>query len=213
MGRLLQEIKIYHIVHVDRLPSILADGGLFCDTEIVRTRRPGTNIGLDNIKQRRCTELSLNNYPDLFVGACVPFYFCPRSVMLYLIHKRNKELVFQGGQEQIIHLVADLYEAVNWANTNGLRWAFTTSNAGSYYFTDYNDLQDLNKINWNAVNARSWVNCKEDKQAEFLLERCFPWSLVGEIGVRSNCTGERVVAAFGSTQCPPIVRAVPEWYY
>ena len=212
MGRLLQEIKIYHIVHVDRLPSILADGGLFCDTEIVRTRRPGTNIGLDNIKQRRCTELSLNNYPDLFVGACVPFYFCPRSVMLYLIHKRNKELVFQGGQEQIIHLVADLYEAVNWANTNGLRWAFTTSNAGSYYFTDYNDLQDLNKINWNAVNARNWANCKENKQAEFLLERCFPSSLVVEIGVCSDRIKYQV-AAFVNAKHAPTVRTVPEWYY
>lgn len=28
--------KIYHIVHVDRLPSIIAEGGLLCDAEIVR---------------------------------------------------------------------------------------------------------------------------------------------------------------------------------
>ena len=28
--------KIYHIMHVDRLPSIVADGYLWCDAEIVR---------------------------------------------------------------------------------------------------------------------------------------------------------------------------------
>ena len=28
--------KIYHIVHVDRLPSIVADGCLWCDAEVVR---------------------------------------------------------------------------------------------------------------------------------------------------------------------------------
>jgi len=32
--------KIYHIVHVDRLPSIIADGGLWCDAEIVRRSPP-----------------------------------------------------------------------------------------------------------------------------------------------------------------------------
>jgi len=213
MNRLSQKIKIYHIVHIDRLPSILTDGGLFCDTEIVRVQRPGTNIGLGNIKQRRCTELSLNNYPDLYVGACVPFYFCPRSVMLYLIHRRDRELAYQGGQEQIIHLVADLYETVNWANLNGQRWVFTTSNAGSRYFTDYNDLRDLDKINWSAVDARSWANRKDDKQAEFLLERCFPWSLVGEIGVCSTRIKEWVSAVLVNAKHAPIVRTVPEWYY
>ena len=37
--------KIYHIAHVDRLPSIVADGFLWCDAEIVRRMPPGTTIG------------------------------------------------------------------------------------------------------------------------------------------------------------------------
>ena len=45
--------KIYHIGHVDRLPSIIADGWLWCDTEIVRSSSPGTTIGMNGIKQRR----------------------------------------------------------------------------------------------------------------------------------------------------------------
>ncbi len=59
----------------------------------------GTTIGMNNIKQRRLNELALKNDQGLRVGACVPFYFCARSVMLYLIDRANDaELAYRGGQ-------------------------------------------------------------------------------------------------------------------
>lgn len=70
--------KIYHIAHVDRLASILADNSLLCDGEIQRRAPPGTMIGMNDIKRRRLNELVLSSHPDLHVGDCVPFYFCPR---------------------------------------------------------------------------------------------------------------------------------------
>ncbi|MDL2321576.1 DUF4433 domain-containing protein [Desulfosarcina sp. OttesenSCG-928-B08] len=36
--------KIYHIVHMDRLSSLIGDGCLWCDSEIVRRGTPGTAI-------------------------------------------------------------------------------------------------------------------------------------------------------------------------
>jgi hypothetical protein len=129
--------KIYHIVHMDRLSSIIADGNLWCDAEIARRQaaNPGTTIGLNSIKQRRLNELKLASHPGLYVGQCVPFYFCPCSVMLYVISQANHpELAYHGGQGPIVHLEADLYQSVAWANQNGRRWAFTLSNAGSRYF-------------------------------------------------------------------------------
>lgn len=178
--------KIYHIVHVDRLPSIHADGCLWCDAEIVRRAPVGTTIGMGKIKERRLQNL-LTSSRDLHVGDCVPFYFCPRSVMLYLFHKNNHpEITYRGGQEPIIHLVADLASAVRWATDNGRRWVFTDCNAGSYYFNDYADLNQLDQIDWNAVEARSWSSCREQKQAEFLLEYNFPWHLIERIGVHSR---------------------------
>ena len=78
--------KIYHIVHVDRLPSIVAEGRLWSDAEVGNRALGGTTIGMSAIKQRRLSELHLDKYPDLHVGECVLFYFCPRSIMLYLIH-------------------------------------------------------------------------------------------------------------------------------
>ena len=74
--------KIYHIVHLDRLPAIIADGNLWSDAEMVKRRGgAGTSIGMGNIKQRR-RSLTLDSHPNLHVGEGVPFYFCPRSTML-----------------------------------------------------------------------------------------------------------------------------------
>ena len=61
------EPKIYHIVHVDRLASIVADGGLWSDAALQRRARPGTTIGMSHIKQWRLT-YRLKSRPGLRVG-------------------------------------------------------------------------------------------------------------------------------------------------
>lgn len=207
-------VKIYHIAHVDRLPSILESGGLLSDAMIQTQALGGTMIGMNKIKQRRLAELELASYPGLFVGACVPFYFCPRSVMLYLIHRRHVDLTYQGGQEPIIHLVADLHAVVAWADAQRARWAFTLSNAGSKYFEDRNDLACLDQINWQAVQAADWRGgLKEGKQAEFLLEQRFPWHLIERIGVYSAAVYGQVINALAAQDHRPLVTVQPDWYY
>jgi hypothetical protein len=206
--------KIYHIAHVDRLASIVADGFLWCDAEIVRRTPPGTTIGMTGIKQRRLTELTLSSHPRLHVGDCVPFYFCPRSVMLYLIHQGNHpELTYRGGQGPIIHLEADLHGVVTWAKRHRRRWAFSLSNAGSRFFEDRCDLADLDEIDWNAVQATDWRECKEGKQAEFLLEQSFPWRLVERIGVHSRAIYHQVTHALPADGHRPTVEIRAKWYY
>lgn len=205
--------KIYHICHVDRLPSVVASGGLLSDAAIQQQALPGTVIGMNNIKQRRLTELKLASHPNLYVGQCVPFYFCPRSVMLYLIYRQNAELTYRGGQGPIIHLESDLHATVAWANEKARRWAFSLSNAGSYYFEDRADLARLGEISWDAVQANNWQQCKEAKQAEFLLENSFPWHLVERIGVSSRVVHGKVVNALPATGHRPAVDIRPDWYY
>lgn len=205
--------KIYHIAHVDRLPSIVTDGFLWCDAQVVKRAPPGTTIGMSKIKLRRLNEICLSSYPDLYVGDCVPFYFCPRSVMLFLIHRRNPELTYQGGQDPIIHFEADLNEVVEWANSQPARWAFTLSNAGSNFFEDRNDLSRLNEIDWVAVRAHNWQTLKEGKQAEFLLEQRFPWHLIERIGVKSAAVYSQVINALPANGHRPAVEILPDWYY
>jgi hypothetical protein len=205
--------KIFHICHVDRLASIVAAGGLLSDAAVVQAAAPGTVIGMNHIKQRRLQELRLNSHPGLFVGKCVPFYFCPRSVMLFLIHRQNADLAYKGGQGPIIHLEADLHATVAWANAQPRRWAFTLSNAGSRYFEDRADLARLGDVDWDAVAARNWSACREAKQAEFLLEHSFPWHLVERIGVLSQPIATQVAQTLPVGGHRPPVHILPAWYY
>ena len=206
--------KIYHIVHVNRLASIVADGWLWCDATMVRRPASGTTIGMSTIKQTRLNELRLTSHPALHVGDCVPFYFCPRSVMLYLVHRANHpELTYRGGQGPILHLEADLRATVAWANKQAVRWAFTLSNAGSRFFEDRCDLAQLNEVEWDAVAATNWQSCKDGKQAEFLVHGFFPWELVEMIGVASRNVESKVGEILVEASHKPTVSFERAWYF
>jgi len=211
-----EALKIYHIVHIDRLASIVNAGVLMCDAEIQRHGSQGTNIGMDKIKQRRLMK-QLNSYPDLHVGDCVPFYFCPRSVMLYMLWKSNHpEIDYHDGQSPIIHLMADFYKAVEWAGQTGKRWVFTNSNAGALYADDFRDVTSLSQIDWGAVQATNWQGNREKKQAEFLMESEFPWACVEKIGVFSEHQCCQVAAILSDCRCllhRPSVCVERAWYY
>jgi len=134
--------------------------------------------------------------------------------MLYLIYQGNHpDLAYRGGQGPIIHLESDLRQTVDWAEAQGLRWAFTLGNAGSRYFEDRSDLIQLGEIDWNAVATRNWSGCKEGKQAEFLIERQFPWELISRIGVLSRSTHDQVRTVQQTVAYKPVVEIKPEWYY
>ena len=174
---------------------------------------------MSSIKQYRLTN-ALNNHPGLRVGECVPFYFCPRSVMLFVIHKgNNSDLAYQGGQEPIVHLEADLRQTVDWANASDRRWAFTTSNAGSRYFEDYSDLDQLAKIDWDAVQAHWWsgptieATVQDRKQAEFLIEHSLAWEQVSRIGIQSQNIYAKVQTALQGADHRPPVEIKGDWYY
>lgn len=208
--------KIYHILHVDRLPSVIADGFLYSDAIINRRDIGGTVIGMDEIKRRRLEILTLASHPGLHVGECVPFYFCLRSIMLFLIYKRNHaNLTYTGGQGPIVHLKFDLQEVAAWADQQSKRWAITKGNAGSRYFEDSSSLEYLDELNWDAIEARQWSqsSIRENKQSEFLVEAQVAWHLVEGIGVQNQETRERVEASLTSSRHRPPVEIQSTWYY
>jgi len=210
--------KIYHITHVENLPRIIQAGGLLSDAAMIQQGGPATAIGMPDIKQRRLT-LPIHCHPGLNVGDCVPFNFCPRSVMLFVLDRGNLQgLRYKNGQNPIVHLEVDFAAVVNWANAQGRRWAFSTSNAGAYYTDFYNNLADLGQINWTAVVAVQFGGeanraIREAKQAEFLIDSPFPWALVERIGVISQARLNQVNAALVAAQHKPRVEVRQNWYF
>jgi len=146
----------------------------------------------------------------------VPFFFCPRSIMLFVIHCANHpDLTFREGQGPIVHLEADLYAVIEWASASGVRWAFSLSNAGARYTTFRCRVDELDQLDWQAIAARDFrsAEVKEGKQAEFLLHGGFPWKLIGRIGVRSAGVQAEVAAALREAADRPVVEIRPDWYY
>lgn len=215
MGSIPPEPRIYHITHVDNLPSIISDGVLWSDAELIRRGGPAASIGMGEIKARRL-ELPVKCHPGDLVGDYVPFYYCPRSIMLYVIHCGNHaNLQYRGGQGPILHLEFDLHEVVEWANGDGRRWAISFSNAGAAYAEFSARLGDLGRIDWNAVATTDFrtQEVKEGKQAEFLVRDSVPIRLVRRIGVHSMAVRDRVIRAFAGIANRPSVEVLREWYY
>lgn len=172
---------------------------------------------MSKIKQRRLT-LPVHCHPGDHVGDYVPFYFCPRSVMLYLMHRGNHpELGYRGGQGPIVHLRADLHTVVQWARGQGRRWAFSSCNAGAYHATFGASLADLSDVDWQAVAATDFRSAavRDGKQAEFLVRDFLPWFLVTHVGVHSGGIAQAVSACMSNARVGhvPLVRVEPSWYY
>ena len=207
--------KIYHITHYSNLESIISTGHIYSDAAMIERGGPTASIGMSTIKKRRLS-LPVHCHAGDHVGDFVPFYFCPRSVMLYLLYRGNHpEITYRSGQGPIVHLEADLHSVVDWAKGKDRRWAFSLSNAGAFYTQFRNDLAKLDEIDWSAVNNNNFgsPDVKEGKQAEFLLHRSFPWKLVERVGVVSQATGQRALVALSEATHQPAVEIKPDWYF
>lgn len=207
--------KIYHITHVANLASISAEGMVVSDAAMIERGGPPQSIGMSTIKRRRVHDLHVHCHPGTNVGDYVPFNFCPRSVMLFVIHRANhQELAYRGGQDPIVHLEADLHAVMDWADENNRLWAFSLSNAGAQYTEFRSRREDLSQLDWHAIAAIDFraADVKESKQAEFLMHQHFPFNLVERIGVRSP-EMQRQVATALDVRKQPVIEVHPEWYF
>jgi hypothetical protein len=208
--------KIYHITHVDNLAGITEASVLWSDAKRIELGLECRVVGMSKIKERRLREIEVDCHTGTMVGEYAPFYFCPRSIMLYIFHMGNHpELTYKGGQRPIVHLQSDLHTVVAWAEEQNRRWAFSTVNAGTYYTRFYASLDQLEEVNWTAVRARDFrsVQIKDGKQAEFLMYESFPWTLVEKVGVINTATVEEVREALAGASHTPAIDIERSWYY
>ena len=208
--------KIYHITHIDNLASIATSRGLISDANRVARGLSCSLVGMSTIKQRRLEEIEVPCHPGTKVGQYVPFYFCPRSIMLYILYRGNHpELSYTGGQQPIIHLQADFHTVINWANSNQVPWAFSTGNAGAYITAFFKDPANLSEIDWAAVASRDFRDAKvrEGKQAEFLMFDVLPWTLIDKIGIINDAIATKVKTVLSQVEHQPAIAVEPSWYF
>jgi hypothetical protein len=200
---------------MDNLAAIIDDGCLRSDATLIATGRSTATIGMSTIKQRRL-RLQVDCHPGTAVGDFVPFYFCPRSVMLYVIYRQNNSaLEYRGGQAPILHLRSSIDNVVAWAERMGTHWAFSASNAGASYTTFSAIPAELDRLDWVAIANNQWQvpEVKEAKQAEFLVHGQFPWGLVDEVGVYDVAVQAKVTSILARSAHRPPVEVRRDWYY
>jgi len=208
--------KIYHITHVDNLDAIVHAGEILSDARRLASPTDCTIIGMSNIKRRRLEEIEVSCHPGTRVGDYVPFNFCPRSIMLYILYMANHpDLTYRGGQRPIVHLQADLHTVIQWARDARRLWAISDRNAGSHLAEFYNSYDDLSMVDWQAVASNDFrrMDIKEGKQAEFLIYESFPWELVECVGVFDSEMKSQTDEAIGSACHKPLVKTERGWYY
>ncbi|MCG3127351.1 MAG: hypothetical protein CHACPFDD_02210 [Phycisphaerae bacterium] len=208
--------KIYHITHLRNVAQIVEAGKLWSDAKRIELGLNCDVVGMSHIKRRRLEEIEVDCHAGTHVGDYVPFYFCPRSIMLYILHMGNHpDLNYTEGQQPIVHFRADLNAVVEWAEAKGRRWAFSDRNAGTYIAQFYKRLEQLSEVNWAAVATNDFRDMviKEGKQAEFLVHQSFPWRFVERVGVCDERIATTIREAIADADHRPNVAVEPSWYY
>jgi hypothetical protein len=209
------DIPIYRIMHIDNLevclrrrgtyaPNFEPDDGLFY--------RPIHNVGIQQNRQKFCLSFG----PCGTVHDYVPFYFGYLSPMLLQL-KTGRVQGYDEGQEPIIYLVS----TVQLISKAGTGFVFSDGHGIAAYTDWYDDLEELDKVDWSMVYQRYWSDNVDDmdrqrrKQAEFLIHKFCDWNLICEIGVINDtlkATVEGIMRSFPSPMSKP-VRVRREWYY
>ncbi len=204
---------LYHITHLRNLPSMISHGALCCNATTNQQHLTQVAIGYQDLKSRRARR-TVPVGPGGMLSDYVPWYFAPRSPMLYVIHKGSVP-GYNEGQEPIVHLVTSI-ERIHAA---GLEFVFTDGHAYVQFSEFFTDLADLSKVDFEIMKQTYWNDTQDDndrerrRNAEFLVHKELPWSLVGAIGVRSHNVAEQLAPLLPSNAPQPPVLVRPQWYY
>ena len=204
---------IYHITHKDNLEGIISRGGLVAQSVMDTDPIAYCNIAHATIQDRRAqTQVSCG--PGGFLHDYVPFYFAPRSPMLYAIDRGNVEDCTED-QSDIVYLLSSAQGVAD----SGLEFVFTDGHGIMELSDFYDDLEDLDKIDWDVMNARYWADTDDDpdrkrrRQAEFLVYKMLPWDRIEMIAVMNNEIKAQVEGIILSSSRKHPIKVKPDWYY
>lgn len=212
-----QRALIYHFTHLDNLKSILAEGRLVADN--LATAMLATDVGDSEIKQAR-RQRPVPCPPGGVVADYVPFYFAPRSPMMYRIACDHRDGVagrYPGGDDPLIYLVS----SVDRVAAAGLPWVASDGNCAVSITRFTTDLADLaGHVDWPLMDEEIWKNTPDDpdrrrrRMAEFLVHREFPVDGLAGFAVRTDHRERelrRLLRAADMIDAYVVVR--PTWYY
>ena len=204
-----EKALIWRIVHISNMASIL-DNGLYCRSHINAPTL--TSIGNQGLIDRRATH-PVPISPFGFLNDSIPFYFTPFSPMLLNI--KTGRGVPQRPNEEIVILVSSLHHI----QTLGLNFVFSNMHAYYQWANFYNNLNDLDQIDWPLLQNRDFKRDQNDPlkferyQAEALIHQHCPLTALQGV----LCYNEQVKSSLKDLMSERNINipiyANPNWYF
>lgn len=205
---------LYHITPIQNLSKIISSEEVKSKNRLLRQKISHVDIAYEGIQDRRArtpVQLAMGGVLHDYV----PFYFAPRSPMLFTINKGNVPN-YQAGQTPLLHLVTNAFDIdeIGWS------YVFTDGHATMAYTDFYEDLDALpHVIDWEIMEDKYWRDTDEDgdrsrrRQAEFLVYDFLPWELINHIGVINSTIRTQVLELLQHSVHKPTVSVHRNWYY
>lgn len=185
--RLSENILLYHLTHINNLQSILHQGSLWSHALVRKHAISYKDVANQDVQTRR----ERTKIPIGVAGSLheyVPFYFAPRSPMLYVLCMQ------QIPQNDIVYFMTNKEMIQQHCSS----FVFTDAHAIRRLTNFYTQLSDLNKIDWELMKASQWADTDDDpnrkarRQAEFLVYNEVPLSACLGFAVYSNSAKRKV---------------------
>ncbi|MET9411999.1 DUF4433 domain-containing protein [Streptomyces sp. NPDC002935] len=206
--------QLFHFTHIRNLPGILNDKCLVSDSEMQSRGGVPMECGDTEIKsQRRLRPIKVS--PGGVPADYVPFYYAPRSPMLYRISKGGVR-TYPDGQPPLVYLVSN----VAAASGVGQPYVVSDGNCASAITDHFNSLESMEQVvDWSIIGAQIWANTTNDgdrmrrRMAEFLVYEQLPVSALTEVATydREHALLVERLLDDASVDLPVTVRR--EWYY
>ncbi len=229
MADISSPVFLFHFTAFQNLENIFSFGAIKSKNLLRSENVTPVNIACNNIQDKRARTIvdaqgrTLHDY--------VPFYFAPRSPMLYSIVHNNVPEAEETNQENFVYLVSSVDNLCN------LQFVFTDYQAIVTYASFYNNLSDLNKICWDLIfecphlpeqklpfkgyckfflnndkNPR-YVKRKEARLAEFLVFSQVPIEKISMIVVKKQSMKDYVENLLRKYNINIKVEIRADWYF
>lgn len=217
--------RLFHITAIANLPAILAAGALLSKNGGAAAGIDYQNIAHAGAQGARAVR-AVPNPPGGLVHDYVPFYFAPRSPMLYAIN---------GGRVAGCHWrqadIAHFETTVENVTAAGRPFVFYDRNATLAFSTAYTDLAHLDSgVAWDLITEAPQLDgfCKfwqsrpadaryadrmERRQAEFLVRNDAPLGCITRLGVIDAARQAQVQDMVAHAGVPLAVDIMPSWYF
>ncbi|MDR1511963.1 MAG: DUF4433 domain-containing protein [Propionibacteriaceae bacterium] len=219
MAQTAADHLVYHFTHVSNLAGIVRDG-LLCDSAVSGSLQH--EAGDQQIKRRR-RQKAVPCDSGGVVADYVPFYFAPRSPMMYRItnpHGRAGGGVATYGRPP--HELVYLVSSVERLRRAGLTLVLSDRNAATEYATFCDDPGRWfaeGFIDWAVMRATYWSNTPDDpdrmerRMAECLVHRRVPWDAVASVATHDVAVARQARAAFQASARAVAVEVKSGWYF